>query len=169
MNLGDWYRQGFRDQTLYFLPLSEQKNGGYAGVLVTVDEDRPRSRPRAKRSSVRSGPFGSAAHYSVLWRYAPLTQVPGSVIEAARPLRSERDARRRAHASSSRDRSRPKKGYALFARRGYSSPLIFLRWYPDKRSANAAAEAARYAYYERKIVPMFDYESKAHEERSRGT
>ena len=54
MNIGRWYRQDFRStsEVLYFLPTSIQKNGGYAGILVTVDEARPRAKPRAKNSSV---------------------------------------------------------------------------------------------------------------------
>lgn len=103
MNIGQWYIQRFSDETLYFLPVAEQKNRGYSGVLVRVDETRPRARPRATKSSVGSGPYGSAAHWSVLWK--PASDVPVRVEETladrfpaiamAKGVMSARDRRRR--------------------------------------------------------------------------
>ena len=87
MKLGEWYEQRFSDLHLYFLPLAEQKNGGFAGIEVRVDLDRPRARPKATKGSVRSGPYGSAAHHSVLWRWVDERQVPIKVIEAAEDRR----------------------------------------------------------------------------------
>lgn len=78
MQIGEWYVQKFSDRDLYFLPVAEQKNGGYSGYEVTVDHTR-RGRPKAVKSSVRSGPYGSAAHWSVHWRHAG--EVPEKVTE----------------------------------------------------------------------------------------
>lgn len=99
MQIGTWYEQRFSDQVLYFLPLADQKNGGFAGTLVTVDLFRPRARPKAKKSSVRSGPYGSAAHWSVLWREA--RAVPAAVVDAA----GEATGSRRDRAAPSRRRA----------------------------------------------------------------
>lgn len=86
MTLNHWYRQSFSDQTLYFKPTAEQKNGGYKGVLVTVNHFS-RGRPKAKSSSVGSGPYGSAAHWSVLWRFVDTANVPEAVRETAHAAR----------------------------------------------------------------------------------
>ena len=80
MNIGRWYIQKFSDQDLYFFPLAEQKNGGFSGIQIAVDHRRPRASPKATKSSVRSGPRGTAAHFSVLWR--PATEVPDRVMQA---------------------------------------------------------------------------------------
>ena len=82
MKIGHWYRQEFSYQTLYFLARSEQRNGGFSGVLVTKDHTRPRAAPKAKKTTVSNGPLGTATHWSVLWRYTE--EVPESVRDAAR-------------------------------------------------------------------------------------
>lgn len=75
LRLGKWYKQSFSDETLYFLAEADQKNGGWSGVLVTVDLLRPRAAPKAKRSSV---PKTNTA----IWKEA--AEVPEKVKEAAK-------------------------------------------------------------------------------------
>lgn len=98
MNAGHWYVQRFSDENLYFFPMKEQKNGGYGGILVT-ERLGSRARPKAKSSSVGSGPRGTAAHWSVLWRPIRHEDVPDEVSKASNitwtardPKRSRRDA-----------------------------------------------------------------------------
>jgi hypothetical protein len=57
MKLGDWYVQDFSGVSsfptlLYFHAQTVQKNGKVAGVLVRVELDRPRARPKVLKSSV---------------------------------------------------------------------------------------------------------------------
>jgi len=94
MKIGDWYVQRFSDETLYFLPMKEQKNGGYGGILVT-ERLGSRARPKAKSSSVGSGPRGSAAHWSVLWRPIRHEDVPPEVSKASSITWTARDRRSR--------------------------------------------------------------------------
>lgn len=60
MEVGEWYAHKHKfasayteiDEELYFTAVAEQKNGGMAGILVTVDLSRPRAKPKFKKSSV---------------------------------------------------------------------------------------------------------------------
>ena len=91
MNLETWYESGYlgqprSPQDLYFLPLEQLKHGGWSGILVDVDLSRPRAKPRAKKSSVTTGPRGSGAHWTVGWLEA--REVPPRVVEAAAERRA---------------------------------------------------------------------------------
>ena len=108
MQIGTWYESGYlgrprSPQDHYFLPLEQLKHGGWSGILVDADPSRPRARPRAKKSSVRTGPRGSAAHWEVLWLEA--RDVPARVVEAAaaRASATSRDAARRRSPAARRD------------------------------------------------------------------
>jgi hypothetical protein len=76
VKIGEWYRQSFSDQDVYFRPTAEQKNGGFSGTAWTVDHTRPRAKAKPKKTSVGSGPRGTAAHWEVLWRWVPEPSVP---------------------------------------------------------------------------------------------
>jgi len=54
MEFHRWYIQRSQafGQTNYFFPKVMQKNGSYAGVFVSVDNDRPRAKPKARRYAV---------------------------------------------------------------------------------------------------------------------
>lgn len=60
MEVGEWYAHKHTfssayvdiNEELYFLAAAEQKNGGMAGMRVTVDLSRPRAKPKFKKSSV---------------------------------------------------------------------------------------------------------------------
>ena len=104
MNIGTWYESGYlgqprTPQDMYFLPLAQLKHGGWSGILVESDPSRPRAKPRAKKSSVHTGPRGSAGHWEVLWNKA--REVPARVIDAAATRGGT--SRDRARASSRRD------------------------------------------------------------------
>jgi len=73
MAAGKWYFQSFQSSSdeLYFHALTEQKNGGWAGVLVPVDSASTRAKPKAKKYSVRN---------SQLWKETK--DVPRDVVDA---------------------------------------------------------------------------------------
>lgn len=70
MKIGEWYVQTFRNgDEVYFQPSAVQKNGGFAGVHYAISVDRPRARPKPKKSSVPRG-------FTNLWRWVPESEVP---------------------------------------------------------------------------------------------
>ena len=72
MEVGKWYKQSFSDEVLYFLAKAEQKNGGLAGIQVTVDLTRPRAAPKAKKISVPKS-------WVNLWTEVRESEVPENV------------------------------------------------------------------------------------------
>jgi hypothetical protein len=52
MEPGEWYVVKRADETLYFAAIENQKNGGMAGVLATIDHTRLRAKPKFKKYSV---------------------------------------------------------------------------------------------------------------------
>lgn len=54
MQLGAWYIQKFSDMHLYFLPVHEQKNGGFKGVLVKRQSRKPSLCPNTGQSETKS-------------------------------------------------------------------------------------------------------------------
>jgi hypothetical protein len=72
MYTGKWYVQKFSDEVLYFYAQAVQKNGGTAGILVTVDLTRPRAAPKAKKSSVFKG-------WEHLWKEVSEAELPPNV------------------------------------------------------------------------------------------
>lgn len=68
MQTGQWYVQKFNDRDeMYFFAVSEQKNGGVAGILVD-----PTTRPQAKKTSVSKMDMR-------LWKPTAEGQVPADV------------------------------------------------------------------------------------------
>jgi hypothetical protein len=74
LSAGKWYEQGFAGETLYFKALTQQKNGGWAGILVTLGTSPT---PKVKKYSVPKMGFG-------LWKDAKELpkEVEGAVNEA---------------------------------------------------------------------------------------
>lgn len=73
LELGKWYIQAPKntwDTVLYFMPQAEQKNGGMAGILVTVDPTKRGAPGKAKKNSVPRSFFN-------LW--SPAEDVPDNV------------------------------------------------------------------------------------------
>ena len=52
MEPGEWYAHFFADEELYFGAIERQKNGGMAGLLISIDLERPRAKGRLKKFSV---------------------------------------------------------------------------------------------------------------------
>jgi len=70
---GEWYKQTFRtdEDVLYYTPISQQKNGGWKGLMVTHYEGgRPQ---KAKQLSVGKFEFR-------LWTKVPESDVPSNVM-----------------------------------------------------------------------------------------
>lgn len=73
---GKWYRQDFSDIQQFFQASGENlKNGNAAGVLVTKDLDRPKSKPRAKKVSLSS-------HDQRGWKAVDEKDVPEEIKKA---------------------------------------------------------------------------------------
>jgi hypothetical protein len=74
LTAGKWYMQGFPGETLYFKAITQQKNGGWAGTLVTLGTSPT---PKVKKYSVPKMGFG-------LWKVVDELpkEVEGAVNEA---------------------------------------------------------------------------------------
>jgi hypothetical protein len=89
LSAGRWYYHkssvSYGSLGNYFYPVSVQKNGKLAGVLVETDPHRPRSKPKAVKGSWDSENNG-------WWTEIAEGEVPTAVRQAAHPKLQERSA-----------------------------------------------------------------------------
>lgn len=80
MDVGKWYllKTHSEEERVYYKPLTVQKNGGFSGVMVTVDLTKPRAKPKAKKNSQTNSPEA--------WK--ELKEVPPAVESAASSYKS---------------------------------------------------------------------------------
>lgn len=72
MEVGKWYKHKHVGE-LYFLAKSDQKNGGWAGLMVRFD----RAHPKAKKNSVQPGGMGADQ-----WSEIAVGDVPDEIKDA---------------------------------------------------------------------------------------